>query len=88
MYVFSYFSGIVNEKLLSDYLHHVFPASSKIGPASAAHRWGSELSINLPEFTISEIKLSMFLLTVQYNTVLIICTQFVSSMNVFLNFLH
>ncbi|XP_016137890.1 E3 ubiquitin-protein ligase RNF123 [Sinocyclocheilus grahami] len=31
-------TGIVNEKLLSDYLHHVFPASSKTGPASAAHR--------------------------------------------------
>ncbi|XP_051764457.1 E3 ubiquitin-protein ligase RNF123 isoform X2 [Ctenopharyngodon idella] len=31
-------TGIVNEKLLSDYLHHVFPASSKQGPASAAYR--------------------------------------------------
>lgn len=31
-------TGIVNEKLLSDYLHHVFPASSKHGPASAAYR--------------------------------------------------
>uniref|UniRef100_A0A673K4B7 E3 ubiquitin-protein ligase RNF123 n=1 Tax=Sinocyclocheilus rhinocerous TaxID=307959 RepID=A0A673K4B7_9TELE len=31
-------TGIVNEKLLSDYLHHVFPASSKPGPASAAYR--------------------------------------------------
>uniref|UniRef100_A0A671M9Q1 Uncharacterized protein n=1 Tax=Sinocyclocheilus anshuiensis TaxID=1608454 RepID=A0A671M9Q1_9TELE len=31
-------TGIVNEKLLSDYLHHVFPASSKLGPASAAYR--------------------------------------------------
>uniref|UniRef100_A0A8B9JWK6 E3 ubiquitin-protein ligase RNF123 n=1 Tax=Astyanax mexicanus TaxID=7994 RepID=A0A8B9JWK6_ASTMX len=30
--------GIVNEKLLSDYLHHVFPASSKHGPASATYR--------------------------------------------------
>uniref|UniRef100_A0A672KG38 Uncharacterized protein n=1 Tax=Sinocyclocheilus grahami TaxID=75366 RepID=A0A672KG38_SINGR len=28
-------TGIVNEKLLSDYLHHVFPASSKTGPASS-----------------------------------------------------
>lgn len=35
-YVF--FSGIVNEKLLSDYLHHVFPASTKQGPASAGYR--------------------------------------------------
>lgn len=33
-----YFSGIVNEKLLSDYLQHVFPASGKQGPASAAYR--------------------------------------------------
>uniref|UniRef100_A0A8C1S8J0 E3 ubiquitin-protein ligase RNF123 n=1 Tax=Cyprinus carpio TaxID=7962 RepID=A0A8C1S8J0_CYPCA len=31
-------TGIVSEKLLSDYLHHVFPASSKQGPASAAYR--------------------------------------------------
>uniref|UniRef100_A0A4W4F8L0 E3 ubiquitin-protein ligase RNF123 n=1 Tax=Electrophorus electricus TaxID=8005 RepID=A0A4W4F8L0_ELEEL len=31
-------TGIVNEKLLSDYLHHVFPACSKHGPASAAYR--------------------------------------------------
>uniref|UniRef100_A0A8C1RXT1 E3 ubiquitin-protein ligase RNF123 n=1 Tax=Cyprinus carpio TaxID=7962 RepID=A0A8C1RXT1_CYPCA len=31
-------TGIVNEKLLSDYLQHVFPASSKQGPASAAYR--------------------------------------------------
>lgn len=31
-------TGIVNEKLLSDYLHHVFPASSKHGPASATYR--------------------------------------------------
>ncbi|XP_048025920.1 E3 ubiquitin-protein ligase RNF123 isoform X2 [Megalobrama amblycephala] len=31
-------TGIVNEKLLSDYLHHVFPASIKQGPASAAYR--------------------------------------------------
>ncbi|XP_057181519.1 E3 ubiquitin-protein ligase RNF123 [Triplophysa rosa] len=31
-------AGIVNEKLLSDYLHHVFPASGKHGPASATHR--------------------------------------------------
>ncbi|KAI7791397.1 putative E3 ubiquitin-protein ligase RNF123 [Triplophysa rosa] len=31
-------SSIVNEKLLSDYLHHVFPASGKHGPASATHR--------------------------------------------------
>ncbi|XP_030632598.1 E3 ubiquitin-protein ligase RNF123 [Chanos chanos] len=31
-------TGIVNEKLLSDYLHHVFPSSSKQGPASAAYR--------------------------------------------------
>ncbi|XP_062843168.1 E3 ubiquitin-protein ligase RNF123 [Trichomycterus rosablanca] len=30
--------GIVNEKLLSDYLHHVFPASSKQGPATATYR--------------------------------------------------
>lgn len=31
-------TGIVNEKLLSDYLHHVFPASSKQGPATAVYR--------------------------------------------------
>ncbi|XP_046730730.1 E3 ubiquitin-protein ligase RNF123 [Silurus meridionalis] len=31
-------AGIVNEKLLSDYLHRVFPASSKQGPASATYR--------------------------------------------------
>ncbi|KTF80850.1 hypothetical protein cypCar_00020838 [Cyprinus carpio] len=31
-------TGIVNEKLLSDYLQHVFPASGKQGPASAAYR--------------------------------------------------
>ncbi|KAK3512532.1 hypothetical protein QTP70_015638 [Hemibagrus guttatus] len=31
-------AGIVNEKLLSDYLHHVFPASSKQAPASATYR--------------------------------------------------
>ncbi|KAB5537129.1 hypothetical protein PHYPO_G00115330 [Pangasianodon hypophthalmus] len=31
-------TGIVNEKLLSDYLHHVFPASSTHGPASATYR--------------------------------------------------
>ncbi|KAK7127128.1 hypothetical protein R3I94_018349 [Phoxinus phoxinus] len=31
-------TGIVNEKLLSDYLHHVFPATSKQGPASAVYR--------------------------------------------------
>lgn len=30
-------SGIVNEKLLSDYLHHVFP-STKQGPALASLR--------------------------------------------------
>ncbi|GAA6106930.1 E3 ubiquitin-protein ligase RNF123 [Tachysurus ichikawai] len=31
-------AGIVNEKLLSDYLHRVFPASSKQAPASATYR--------------------------------------------------
>ncbi|XP_060766371.1 E3 ubiquitin-protein ligase RNF123 isoform X2 [Neoarius graeffei] len=31
-------AGIVNEKLLSDYLYHVFPASSKQGPPSATCR--------------------------------------------------
>ncbi|XP_053509381.1 E3 ubiquitin-protein ligase RNF123 [Ictalurus furcatus] len=31
-------TGIVNEKLLSDYLHQVFPASSKQAPASATYR--------------------------------------------------
>ncbi|XP_051977276.1 E3 ubiquitin-protein ligase RNF123-like [Xyrauchen texanus] len=31
-------TGIVNEKLLSDYLHHVFPVSGKQGPVSATYR--------------------------------------------------
>ncbi|XP_051550030.1 E3 ubiquitin-protein ligase RNF123-like [Myxocyprinus asiaticus] len=31
-------TGIVNEKLLSDYLHHVFPTTGKMGPASATYR--------------------------------------------------
>ncbi|KAM9444357.1 E3 ubiquitin-protein ligase RNF123 isoform 1-T2 [Clarias gariepinus] len=31
-------TGIVNEKLLSDYLHHIFPANSKQAPASATYR--------------------------------------------------
>uniref|UniRef100_A0A3B3YYG1 Uncharacterized protein n=1 Tax=Poecilia mexicana TaxID=48701 RepID=A0A3B3YYG1_9TELE len=31
-------TGIVNEKLLSDYLHHVFP-STKLGPTVASLRY-------------------------------------------------
>ncbi|XP_052395072.1 E3 ubiquitin-protein ligase RNF123 [Carassius gibelio] len=54
-------AGIVNEKLLSDYLHHVFPASSKQGPASAANRktltfqdLGAHLEKLLSEDNVSE----------------------------------
>ena len=44
------FSGIVNEKLLTDYLHHVFP-STKPGPTLASLRSASpphSLSLCLP----------------------------------------
>ncbi|XP_059399028.1 E3 ubiquitin-protein ligase RNF123-like [Carassius carassius] len=54
-------AGIVNEKLLGDYLHHVFPASSKQGPASAANRktlsfqdLGAHLEKLLSEDNVSE----------------------------------
>ncbi|XP_039513194.1 E3 ubiquitin-protein ligase RNF123 isoform X2 [Pimephales promelas] len=54
-------TGIVNEKLLSDYLHHVFPASSKQGPASAVYRktltfqdLGAHLEKLLAEDTVAE----------------------------------
>ncbi|XP_056116539.1 E3 ubiquitin-protein ligase RNF123 [Rhinichthys klamathensis goyatoka] len=54
-------TGIVNEKLLSDYLHHVFPASRKQGPASAVYRktltfqdLGAHLEKLLAEDTVAE----------------------------------